>query len=101
MICNGGLVTGIKRETLQCVLDALISKYVLIMPTGKSYCFITCNSKEDATCVYNYIHGRIKLPGQNGPLYVCYTEIGIQCCGNIIIEVLQSESKQCNNIMMF
>lgn len=74
MICNGGLVTGIKRETLQCVLDALISKYALIMPTGKSYCFITCNSKEDATCVYNYIHGRIKLPGQNGPLYVCYTE---------------------------
>lgn len=74
MICNGGLVTGIKRETLQCVLDALISKYALIMPTGKSYCFITCNSKEDATCVYNYVHGRIKLPGQNGPLYVCYTE---------------------------
>ncbi|XP_032680490.1 alkylated DNA repair protein alkB homolog 8 [Odontomachus brunneus] len=74
MICNGGLVTGIKRETLQCVLDALISKYVLIMPSGKSYCFITCNTKEDATCVYNYIHGRIKLPGQNGPLYVCYTE---------------------------
>lgn len=74
MICNGGLVTGIKRETLQCVLDVLISKYALIMPTGKSYCFITCNSKEDATCVYNYIHGRIKLPGQNGPLYVCYTE---------------------------
>ncbi|KAM0726305.1 Alkylated DNA repair protein alkB-like protein 8 [Formica fusca] len=74
MICNGGLVTGIKRETLQCVLDALISKYALIMPTGKSYCFITCNSKEDAICVYNYVHGRIKLPGQNGPLYVCYTE---------------------------
>ncbi|EFN89740.1 Alkylated DNA repair protein alkB-like protein 8 [Harpegnathos saltator] len=74
MICNGGLVTGIKRETLQSVLDALISKYILIMPSGKSYCFITCNMKEDATCVYNYIHGRIKLPGQNGPLYVCYTE---------------------------
>ncbi|XP_012216254.1 alkylated DNA repair protein alkB homolog 8 isoform X2 [Linepithema humile] len=74
MICNGGLVTGIKRETLQSVLDALISKYTLIMPLGKSYCFITCNSKEDATCIYNYIHGRIKLPGQNGPLYVCYTE---------------------------
>lgn len=74
MICNGGLVTGIKRETLQCVLDALISKYILIMPVGKSYCFVTCNSREDATCVYNYIHGRIKLPGQNGPLYVCYTE---------------------------
>ncbi|XP_071643774.1 tRNA (carboxymethyluridine(34)-5-O)-methyltransferase alkbh8 [Temnothorax longispinosus] len=74
MICNGGLVTGIKRETLQCVLDALISKYTLIMPAGKSYCFVTCNSREDATCVYNYIHGRIKLPGQNGPLYVCYTE---------------------------
>ncbi|KAG5337840.1 ALKB8 protein, partial [Acromyrmex heyeri] len=74
MICNGGLVTGIKRETLQCVLDPLISKYTLIMPTNKSYCFVTCSSKEDATCVYNYIHGRIKLPGQNGPLYVCYTE---------------------------
>ncbi|XP_011155701.2 alkylated DNA repair protein alkB homolog 8 [Solenopsis invicta] len=74
MICNGGLVTGIKRETLQSVLDALISKYTLTMPPGKSYCFMTCNSKEDATCVYNYIHGRIKLPGQNGPLYVCYTE---------------------------
>lgn len=74
MICNGGLVTGIKRETLQCVLDALISKYTLTMPAGKSYCFVTCNSREDATCVYNYIHGRIKLPGQNGPLYVCYTE---------------------------
>jgi len=27
--------------------------------------------------VYNYIHGRIKLPGQNGPLYVCYTETGV------------------------
>ncbi|KAL6258325.1 hypothetical protein P5V15_010272 [Pogonomyrmex californicus] len=74
MICNGGLVTGIKRETLQCVLDTLISKYTLVMPAGKSYCFITCNSKEDAICIYNYIHGRIKLPGQNGPLYVCYTE---------------------------
>lgn len=86
MICNGGLVTGIKRETLQCVLDVLISKYALIMPTGKSYCFITCNSKEDATCVYNYIHGRIKLPGQNGPLYVCYTETGIQYYNRSIIK---------------
>ncbi|XP_036149316.1 alkylated DNA repair protein alkB homolog 8 isoform X2 [Monomorium pharaonis] len=74
MICNGGLVTGIKRETLQSMLDMLISKYTLIMPAGKSYCFVSCNSKEDATCVYNYIHGRIKLPGQNGPLYVCHIE---------------------------
>jgi len=77
MICNAGLVTGIKRETLQCVLDVLISKYTLIMPLDKSYCFITCNSKEDATCIYNYVHGHIKLPGQNGPLYVCYTETGM------------------------
>lgn len=74
MICNGGLVTGLKRETLQSIVDPLVSEYELIMPPGKSYCFLKFYSMEDAVCIYNEIHGRIKPDEQSTFLYVSFTE---------------------------
>ncbi|XP_029038843.2 alkylated DNA repair protein alkB homolog 8 [Osmia bicornis bicornis] len=74
MICNAGLVTGLQREMLQHIIDPLINKYDLVMPLNKSYCFIKLYSIEDAACLYNKIHGLIKIKGQNTPLYAAFTE---------------------------
>ncbi|CAL7935142.1 unnamed protein product [Xylocopa violacea] len=74
MICNAGLVTGLQRETLQSVIDPFVAKYELIMPPNKSYCFIKFYSTEDATRVYNKIHGNVKLDEQCTPLYATFTE---------------------------
>ncbi|XP_054015157.1 alkylated DNA repair protein alkB homolog 8 isoform X3 [Hylaeus anthracinus] len=74
MICNGGLVTGLQRETLQSIIDPLISKYDLVMIPNKSYCFIKCYSSKDAEHIYNQIHGCVKLKEQSTPLYASFTE---------------------------
>ncbi|XP_053978893.1 alkylated DNA repair protein alkB homolog 8 isoform X1 [Hylaeus volcanicus] len=74
MICNGGLVTGLQRETLQSIVDPLISKYDLVMIPNKSYCFIKCYSNKDAEHIYNQIHGCVKLKEQSTPLYASFTE---------------------------
>ncbi|XP_043263037.1 alkylated DNA repair protein alkB homolog 8 [Colletes gigas] len=74
MICNAGLMTGLQRETLQNVVDPLVSKYDLVMLPNKSYCFIKFYSINDAEYVYNKIHGQIKLEGRNTPLYASFTE---------------------------
>lgn len=74
MICNSGLVTGLQREALQRIIDPISTKYDLVMPLGKSYCFIKFSVMEDAISAYNAIHGCITLEGHNAPLYVTYTE---------------------------
>ncbi|XP_031838004.2 tRNA (carboxymethyluridine(34)-5-O)-methyltransferase alkbh8 [Nomia melanderi] len=74
MICNAGLVTGLKRETLQNIIDSIVSKYDIIMPLNKSYCFIKFDSMEDAECVYKKIHGHTNINNLNTPLYATFAE---------------------------
>ncbi|XP_076762827.1 tRNA (carboxymethyluridine(34)-5-O)-methyltransferase alkbh8 [Xylocopa sonorina] len=74
MICNAGLVTGLQRETLESIIDQFVTNYDLIMPQNKSYCFIKCQSTKDADCVYNKIHGKVKVNEQCTPLYATFTE---------------------------
>ncbi|XP_017880229.1 alkylated DNA repair protein alkB homolog 8 [Ceratina calcarata] len=73
MICNAGLVTGLQRQTLKDVIEPLVTDYHLIMPPNKSYCFIKFNSIDDATCIYNKIHGNVKINEQTR-LYATFTE---------------------------
>ncbi|XP_076384941.1 tRNA (carboxymethyluridine(34)-5-O)-methyltransferase ALKBH8 isoform X3 [Megalopta genalis] len=74
MICNAGLITGLKRETLQNITNSTVSKYDIIMPPNKSYCFIKFYSVEDAECTYKKIHGHVKINGLDTPLYATFTE---------------------------
>ncbi|XP_076645942.1 tRNA (carboxymethyluridine(34)-5-O)-methyltransferase ALKBH8 [Halictus rubicundus] len=74
MICNAGLVTGFKREALQNITDPIVSKYDIIMPPNKSYCFIKFSSVEDAEDAYKKIHGHVKINGSDTPLYATFTE---------------------------
>lgn len=77
MICNAGLVTGLRRETVDDILSELVPSYSLIMPVGKSYCFLKFNSKCDAKIVYETIHGKLKVEEKNTPVYLTFTETGI------------------------
>ncbi|XP_015434660.1 PREDICTED: alkylated DNA repair protein alkB homolog 8, partial [Dufourea novaeangliae] len=74
MICNAGLVTGFQRETLQNIIDPIISEYDVIMPPNKSYCFIKFYSIEDAEYAYNRIHGQIRINELGALLYATFTE---------------------------
>ncbi|CAK9821625.1 Alkylated DNA repair protein alkB homolog 8 [Anthophora retusa] len=79
MLCNIGLMTGTRRETLQDIIDPYVRKYDLIMPLNKSYCFVKFHSIEDAVNVYNKIHGRVRINGQNTLLYATFTESVPDC----------------------
>ncbi|XP_078043753.1 tRNA (carboxymethyluridine(34)-5-O)-methyltransferase alkbh8 [Augochlora pura] len=74
MICNAGLTTGLKQETLRNIIDLAGSKYNIIMPPNKSYCFIKFYSVEDAECMYKKVHGVLKINGSDTPLYATFTE---------------------------
>lgn len=74
MICNAGLVTGLQREMLESLIDRFVTKYDLIMPPNKSYCFIKFYSTEDAMRAYDTIHGNVKVNEQCTPLYATFTE---------------------------
>ncbi|XP_047367080.1 alkylated DNA repair protein alkB homolog 8-like isoform X3 [Vespa velutina] len=74
LICNAGLSTGFDKVMLQNIVSPIISNCEFIMPQGRSYCFIKCQLETDAIELYNKIHGRFKLNGQNTPLYLTYTE---------------------------
>lgn len=74
MICNAGLVTGLRRETIDNIVHEFVSSYDLIMPLGKSYCFFKLPSKNDAEIVYKALHGILKLEDKNTPVYLCFTE---------------------------
>ncbi|XP_076233669.1 tRNA (carboxymethyluridine(34)-5-O)-methyltransferase ALKBH8 [Calliopsis andreniformis] len=74
MICNAGLATGLQRDSLENIINPLISRYKIIMLPNKSYCFIKFDSVEDAIRIYNLIHGCIHINGQNTLLYASFTE---------------------------
>lgn len=71
MICNAGLVTGLRRETLRETIEPLVAGYNLVMPPNKSYCFVEFDSVDDAERVYKELHGKVN--GQTR-FYATYTE---------------------------
>ncbi|XP_024941606.1 alkylated DNA repair protein alkB homolog 8 isoform X2 [Cephus cinctus] len=79
MVCNAGLVTGFKRETLEdIVADILpvckLSECSFVMPPGKSYCFLDMATTQNSKIVYEKVHGCMKLPGKTTPFYLSYVE---------------------------
>ncbi|XP_043268581.1 alkylated DNA repair protein alkB homolog 8 [Venturia canescens] len=74
VVCNAGLVTGLCRETLELIVQEVLSDYWVSMPSGKSYCFVKCKSKDDALTLYNKIHGRKTLDKSKNPLYLSFVE---------------------------
>ncbi|XP_008552371.1 alkylated DNA repair protein alkB homolog 8 [Microplitis demolitor] len=58
LLCNAGLVTGLKRELLELILNKIISvNYEIILPRGKSYCFIQFSDENFASTVYEKLNG--------------------------------------------
>ncbi|KAK0162923.1 hypothetical protein PV327_006651 [Microctonus hyperodae] len=73
VICNAGLVTGFKREELENILNEITKKYTIIMPPGKSYCFLKFDDKIVAEKVYQKFHGR-NVDGQVTPIYLTFSQ---------------------------
>ncbi|KAK0084307.1 hypothetical protein PV325_007302, partial [Microctonus aethiopoides] len=73
VICNAGLVTGFKREELENILNEITNKYTIIMPPGKSYCFLKFDDKIVAEKVYQKFHGR-NVDGQVTPIYLTFSQ---------------------------
>ena len=76
VICNAGLVTGLQREMLEQLTKEIIPESNIIMPPGKSYCFVKCKSVNEAQRFYNKVHGKTRLDGSKSPLYLSYVENG-------------------------
>ncbi|XP_046486288.1 alkylated DNA repair protein alkB homolog 8 [Neodiprion pinetum] len=74
MICNAGLVTGLRRDDVDSIVNELVPSYNLIMPVGKSYCFLKLRTKEHAQIVFDALHGKLKFQDKNTPLYLSFTE---------------------------
>lgn len=73
MVCNGGLVTGLKREKLIDILEKITDKFHVIMPPGKSYSFIKLEDDKTALDVYNKIHGKLN-DTTGGILYLTFSK---------------------------
>uniref|UniRef100_A0A182N2V9 Fe2OG dioxygenase domain-containing protein n=1 Tax=Anopheles dirus TaxID=7168 RepID=A0A182N2V9_9DIPT len=65
VICNAGLSTGLQQEAL--LKEAITHGPVrqVLLPPGKSYCFLQCESKFAAEAVYAALNGICAL-GQDG-----------------------------------
>lgn len=62
-ICNAGLVTGLKHESLELVINKISknnSNYKIVMPRGKSYCFIKFEDSSVAKNVYDKLNGQFE-----------------------------------------
>ncbi|XP_015126239.1 alkylated DNA repair protein alkB homolog 8 [Diachasma alloeum] len=76
VICNAGLVTGFTRQNLEDILRNscdLVKNYEILMPPGKSYCFVQFPSPEIASRVYGRVNGQV-IDGQESPLYLTFSE---------------------------
>lgn len=76
VICNAGLSTGLKLETLLEELSKYGSVTDVVMLRDKSYCFVKCESVADAEMIYQMVHGKSKLAQNNGILYLSYSAKG-------------------------
>ncbi|KAK7601335.1 hypothetical protein V9T40_008776 [Parthenolecanium corni] len=73
MVCNAGLVSGIKQDSIVDVFSKYSIQRVLMVP-GKSYSFVELASDEVANQAINDINGKLVLPEVKGPLYLLLVE---------------------------
>ncbi|CAD6244560.1 GSCOCG00013391001-RA-CDS [Cotesia congregata] len=62
-ICNAGLVTGLKHESLELVINKIStnnSNYKIVMPRGKSYCFIKFEDSSATKNFYDKLNGEFE-----------------------------------------
>lgn len=69
MVCNAGLVSGIRREKLLDVFSNHTIHQIFMVP-GKSYSFIQFASETQAREAINAINGKVILAEIRGPLYL-------------------------------
>jgi hypothetical protein len=74
MVCNVGLVSGIEREEIVALFSEYATIQRVVMIPQRSYCFVQCSDKEQAQRAFSAIHGKLKLSGMNGPVYLLFTE---------------------------
>lgn len=75
-ICNAGLIAGVQGDNLQRLIDATSVVCELITPVGKSYSFVKCATEDDAQIIYDKLHGKARLEGQNAALYLSFVSRG-------------------------
>lgn len=73
MVCNAGLVSGIKQETIVDVFSEYCIQQVVMVP-GKSYSFVELMNDEFTSQAINKINGKLILPEVRGPLYLLPVE---------------------------
>lgn len=73
MVCNAGLVSGIKQDSIVDVFSKYSIQRVLMVP-GKSYSFVELASDEVANQAMDDINGKLVLPEVKGPLYLLLVE---------------------------
>ncbi|XP_011501882.1 PREDICTED: alkylated DNA repair protein alkB homolog 8 [Ceratosolen solmsi marchali] len=91
-ICNAGLVTGLQREVLEQFIEKIIPNFHVIMPPGKSYCFIDFLSVDCSKEFYDKVHGNLKIPKYNIHFYLLYIK-GVNYLEDKIENILPPGSK--------
>lgn len=72
VVCNAGLVTGLRQELLLNELERFGAVDDIVMLKGKSYCFVRCSDASNAKTIYENVHGRSELGQNDGPLYLSF-----------------------------
>ncbi|XP_050098644.1 alkylated DNA repair protein alkB homolog 8 [Anopheles aquasalis] len=80
VVCNAGLSTGLEQERLlKEVLLHVGQVQAILMPPGKSYCYLRLASNGAAATVYNAMNGICPL-GQDGAVLLLAFCCGFPCC---------------------
>lgn len=73
-ICNAGLVNGLSAEIVIENFRKFGAIENVVMPEGKSYCFLTYRDLQSAVKAFTNINGILHIAQDNKPVYLAYTE---------------------------
>uniref|UniRef100_A0A1B6MHZ2 tRNA (carboxymethyluridine(34)-5-O)-methyltransferase n=1 Tax=Graphocephala atropunctata TaxID=36148 RepID=A0A1B6MHZ2_9HEMI len=73
VICNAGLVSGVKYEEVAKLFTQYGLVESIVMVPKKSYCFVVYSSVSAAAEAYDAINGKEKLANMDSPVYLLYS----------------------------
>ncbi|XP_059620355.1 alkylated DNA repair protein alkB homolog 8 [Phlebotomus argentipes] len=72
VICNAGLSTGLRPESVLEVIGGVGKISAIIMLPGKSFCFLSCPTIEDSDRIFQHLHGKAKLAQNQGLIFLSF-----------------------------
>ncbi|KAK9875737.1 hypothetical protein WA026_009534 [Henosepilachna vigintioctopunctata] len=84
IICNAGLVNGLSEEVLVDSLKEYGELSNILLPPGKSYCFVSFTTVENSKSCCDSCNGLLNIAQDNKPIYLCF----IETLPNVVDEIV-------------